>query len=516
MKLTGNQAKISQPTLSPLERLERLGRQRLLELRQKGQARVPAPLRSDGGLALAAQHGRGTHCGPLAVQQQSVGLCPQRPSSQAHHVQMPEPTTLTAFPSRGSAYHSAGICQPCPYFHKGLCRKGAECKLCHLCCPEVKRYAHEKQKAYAAAHTGSLLGDHPSPTASTVPSSGRSSPGGAASQVFVLSTAPTSPTALRGPPSSTESNFGWLASTPAPTPKSAPPCSPPKLGTCLALDGRQPLPVLSFPPPRAPHLTIFREELPPPPAHAPSCAAVELPLQDEISPPSAGSSVINSDLPISATHSSSCSLGGDLAQTKHASPLRPLPCSVTQALPCGAALLTLPPSPQAQKDPTGASSLRESTVVLVRNGCGMLDVFEVSEAKGPDCQDDEEDELLPAHFQSSRRSRSCPPAFHHLVKRRDSDRDCCKEEVQYQEEVDEPMFSTMEDFTSCDEGSEVWWETEEGLASEATTHSSSVEGPESLPKRRDKANKKQKNGKAVSGPTLLRGGVPKQAVPHDM
>merc|ERR1711904_760868 len=37
-------------------------------------------------------------------------------------------------PSRGSALHSAGLCQPCSWFWKeGGCHNGNECRRCHLC-----------------------------------------------------------------------------------------------------------------------------------------------------------------------------------------------------------------------------------------------------------------------------------------------------------------------------------------------------------------------------------------------
>lgn len=50
-----------------------------------------------------------------------------------------------SLPSAGSAGHVQGVCTPCEFIHKGLCRPGVACKFCHLCTIEdLKRYKKEK------------------------------------------------------------------------------------------------------------------------------------------------------------------------------------------------------------------------------------------------------------------------------------------------------------------------------------------------------------------------------------
>jgi hypothetical protein len=49
-------------------------------------------------------------------------------------------------PSKGSAFHEAGACEPCAWFWKpGGCRWGQNCARCHLC-PEGETKMRRKQK----------------------------------------------------------------------------------------------------------------------------------------------------------------------------------------------------------------------------------------------------------------------------------------------------------------------------------------------------------------------------------
>jgi hypothetical protein len=66
-----------------------------------------------------------------------------------------------ALPSRGSAYHFAGLCKPCVFFHsdKG-CENGTDCLHCHLCTAGEKkrRRKQAKQASTFISNSTQLLG----------------------------------------------------------------------------------------------------------------------------------------------------------------------------------------------------------------------------------------------------------------------------------------------------------------------------------------------------------------------
>merc|ERR1711904_53064 len=75
-------------------------------------------------------------------------------SSETLQFDCPMPPEI---PSRGSALHSAGLCQPCSWFWKeGGCHNGKECRRCHLCPKgEVKNRRRMKVKLMRVVGTGS-------------------------------------------------------------------------------------------------------------------------------------------------------------------------------------------------------------------------------------------------------------------------------------------------------------------------------------------------------------------------
>jgi len=69
-------------------------------------------------------------CGPVSAMGSSSGSDAAAPSEMSQ-VDCPTPPEI---PSRGSALHSAGLCQPCSCFWKeGGCQNGNDCRRCHLC-----------------------------------------------------------------------------------------------------------------------------------------------------------------------------------------------------------------------------------------------------------------------------------------------------------------------------------------------------------------------------------------------
>jgi hypothetical protein len=61
-------------------------------------------------------------------------------------------------PSIGSALHSCNQCKPCEFFHRSICKKGANCEFCHLCGPlEKKLRKKTKDAAMRAARLRSEM-----------------------------------------------------------------------------------------------------------------------------------------------------------------------------------------------------------------------------------------------------------------------------------------------------------------------------------------------------------------------
>jgi len=56
-------------------------------------------------------------------------------------------TNVAALPSLGSAYHFAGLCKPCVFFHseKG-CENGTDCLHCHICAAGEKKRRRKQVK----------------------------------------------------------------------------------------------------------------------------------------------------------------------------------------------------------------------------------------------------------------------------------------------------------------------------------------------------------------------------------
>lgn len=52
-------------------------------------------------------------------------------------------------PTVGSAWHRAGNCKPCAFFHTRGCGNGTQCQFCHLCAPGEKK---RRQKDKGAVH----------------------------------------------------------------------------------------------------------------------------------------------------------------------------------------------------------------------------------------------------------------------------------------------------------------------------------------------------------------------------
>jgi len=67
---------------------------------------------------------------------------------------VPEPTALCGTmycPSAGSLGHRSGLCTPCDFFHRGLCKNDVSCKFCHLCGPDVSRIRKRRRQGAARA-----------------------------------------------------------------------------------------------------------------------------------------------------------------------------------------------------------------------------------------------------------------------------------------------------------------------------------------------------------------------------
>lgn len=71
----------------------------------------------------------------------------------------PPPVQEEDIPSPGSASHSQGLCVPCDFFHRGLCKADVTCNFCHLCGPEESK-RRRKVKAQWAKTPGYIERSH--------------------------------------------------------------------------------------------------------------------------------------------------------------------------------------------------------------------------------------------------------------------------------------------------------------------------------------------------------------------